>query len=100
MARPSALLPFAAALLLSACAQQQASQAATSGAAGACDSQPAQFAVGYIYTDALQDEVRSRSGSNLARVLRPGQVTTMEFSAQRVNIQVDAGNRVVAVRCG
>lgn len=94
-----ALLSLAAAFVLSACAQQQPGPAPAPGP-GNCHAQSAQFAVGYIYTDALEDEVRRRSGARLSRVLRPGQVTTMEFNAERVNIQVDAGNRVVAVRCG
>ncbi|HEY8358636.1 MAG TPA: I78 family peptidase inhibitor [Ramlibacter sp.] len=33
-------------------------------------------------------------------MLRPGMATTMEFNAERVNLEVDAANRVVKVRCG
>jgi hypothetical protein len=95
----SPLLPLAAACCLAACAQQQAG-AAPDAEAGTCQAKPAQFAVGYNYTEAVLDEVRRRSGARLARVLRPGQMTTMEFSAERVNLEVDAGNRVTRVRCG
>ncbi len=32
--------------------------------------------------------------------LRPGQIITKEFNAQRLNLEVDANGRIVAVRCG
>ena len=34
------------------------------------------------------------------RILRPGQMVTKEFNAQRLNLEVDANGRIVAVRCG
>jgi uncharacterized lipoprotein YajG len=94
---------LAAALLAAGCAQQQPSRPDLNpppSAGGACDAAPAQFAVGQAQTAPLVEEVRQRSGSYIARVLRPGQVVTMEFNAQRVNVVVDADNRVTAVRCG
>lgn len=98
MTRTASLLSaLAAALALTACAQPQSAPAAP---AGTCNAQPARFAVGYTLTDALTEEVKHRSGARVARVLRPGQVTTMEFSSERVNLDVDAGNRVTGVRCG
>ena len=81
--------------LVAACAQQQAT-----AVPGACQAQPGQFAIGYTFTDAVVDEVKSRTGARLARVLRPGMATTMEFNAERVNVEVDAANRVAKVRCG
>ena len=36
----------------------------------------------------------------MARILRPGQAVTKEFDAERVNLEVDAQGRIVAVRCG
>lgn len=88
---PSILL----ASLASACAQQQPTPVP-----GTCQAQPAQFAIGYTFTDAVVEEVKSRSGARIARVLRPGMATTMEFNAERVNLEVDAANRVAKVRCG
>jgi hypothetical protein len=78
-----------------ACAQQQAA-----AVPGVCEAQPAQFAIGYTFTDALVQEVQRRSGAKVARVIRPGTVTTMEHSEERVNLEVDASNRVRRVRCG
>ena len=34
------------------------------------------------------------------RVLRPGDITTMEFLAERLNVAVDEQNRITRVYCG
>jgi len=96
------ILPAAAiALLAAACAQPPAQAPAPAPpAATACDAAPAQFAVGRPQTAPLVEEVRQRSGAYIARVLRPNQAVTMEFNAERVNVIVDAENKVTAVRCG
>ena len=36
----------------------------------------------------------------MARVLKPGQMVTMEYAEGRLNIDVDAGNVVINLRCG
>jgi hypothetical protein len=36
----------------------------------------------------------------MARILRPGQMITKEFNAQRLILEVDGSGRIVAVRCG
>ena len=64
------------------------------------NAQAAQFAVGQNSTASVMESARARSGAHMARILRPGQVTTMEFNAQRLNLEVDAGGRIVAARCG
>ncbi|MNR65322.1 Peptidase inhibitor I78 family protein [compost metagenome] len=46
------------------------------------------------------EQARQRSGAAMARVLHPGQITTREFNAERLNLEVDATGRIVAVRCG
>lgn len=65
-----------------------------------CNAQPAQFAVGQNSTAAVMESARVRSGAHMARILRPGQMITKEFNAQRLNLEVDASGRIVAVRCG
>lgn len=86
-------------LLLAACAQQQ-SVPAPAAEAGGCHAQAAQFAIGYASTDALAAEVRRRSGARVLRVIRPDEVTTMEYNGDRINLEVNGGNRVTRVRCG
>ena len=51
-------------------------------------------------TASVVELARVRSGAQMARVLRPGQIITKEFNAQRLNLEVDANGRIVAVRCG
>lgn len=65
-----------------------------------CNAQPAQFAVGQNSTAAVVESARARAGAHIARILRPGQMVTKEFNAQRLNLEVDASGRIVAVRCG
>lgn len=65
-----------------------------------CDAAGGQFAIGAALDAPLVERVRVRTGSHIARVLRPGQVVTMEFSEQRVNVEIDAAGKVVRVRCG
>jgi hypothetical protein len=89
-------------LVAIACAQQPpvSPPASAPSPQGACNAEPAQFAVGRAQTASLVEEVRQKSGAHIARILRPGQVVTMEFSGERVNVEVDAANRIVRVRCG
>ena len=98
---------FAAPLLLiiTACtgtlAQAPAPAPAPSGRGGnECKAANAQFAVGQNADAALLEQARQRSGSRIARILRPGQMVTMEYSAERLNLDVDASGKVASVRCG
>ncbi|SMY08345.1 I78 family peptidase inhibitor [Flavimaricola marinus] len=34
------------------------------------------------------------------RVIRPGMVVTMDFSAQRINFEIDDNNRIARIYCG
>lgn len=65
-----------------------------------CDTNGAQWAVGKTNTEHNVNEARKRAGAYMARVLRPGQVTTREFNAERLNLEVDATGRIIAARCG
>jgi hypothetical protein len=40
------------------------------------------------------------SGARTARVVEPGEVVTMEFSPDRLTIEVDGRNRIINLRCG
>lgn len=65
-----------------------------------CNAQPAQSFVGRTNTSQNLEQARQRAGAGMARVLHPGQATTMEFNAERLNLEVDATGRILAVRCG
>jgi hypothetical protein len=89
---------------MAACAQQATpvgSPVASHPAAGGnCNDAGAQFALGRSVNAQLEAEAQIRSGAKLVRVLRPGQATTLEFNAQRLNLAVDAAGHVVRAQCG
>lgn len=94
--------PLMATALLAACSTPSTPPPAAVAPppGGDCRMAAAQFAVGRQADAPLQAEATRRAGAQTLRVLRPNQVMTMEFNAQRLNLEVDASNRVVAVRCG
>lgn len=65
-----------------------------------CNAQPAQAAVGQSSRASVVESARARSGARMVRILRPGQMVTKEFDTQRLNLEVDANGRILAVRCG
>jgi hypothetical protein len=65
-----------------------------------CDAAPAQSLVGQPATTELAAQAQRLSGAGLVRWLQPGQIVTMEFREDRLNIELDAQNKVVAIRCG
>ena len=69
-------------------------------AATACDDSQAQWAVGKKVTDADVEQARKDSGAQIARTLKPGQMVTMEFNANRLNLDLDDTGAVTAIRCG
>ncbi|MBS0428745.1 MAG: peptidase inhibitor I78 [Proteobacteria bacterium] len=108
---PSVLLAALLATALAGCASAPAPAPATPPQAAApaappppppaaCDAAGAQFAVGQPMTPPLEAAVRARANAASVRVLKPGQPATMEFNPARVNIDLDARNRVKTVRCG
>ena len=98
------ILGGAAAFLLVACTTPAPPPATGSApaapAAGVCNAQGAQLAVGKMAGASVVEEARQRSGSYMARVLRPNQVVTMEFNARRLNLEVDAAGVIRKARCG
>ena len=103
-AMPARLFSVLLPMLLTACAG--APQAAgspeppPSAVARRCNAAPAQFAVGHTADAALAEDARIRSGARTVRVLRPNEVVTMEFNAERLNLAVDQAGRVTRVNCG
>jgi hypothetical protein len=69
-------------------------------ASAACDASKAQSLVGQEGTQALAEEARRLTGAETVRFLRPGQIVTMEYRFDRLNVVVDEANRVTAIRCG
>ena len=67
---------------------------------GECSAKGLDDLVGRYATPALVDRAKRRAGASVARVLRPGQVVTMEYLNGRLNVNVDEKNRVKNFTCG
>jgi len=70
------------------------------GAAEGCNAEPVQNLVGQLYTPELGEQARVTSGARVERALRPGQIVTMEFRADRLSFTLDEKGRISAVNCG
>jgi hypothetical protein len=103
MTRASSVLSLLLAGLVAGCAPPVPSPGEPAPAPPSvtgCQPEPAQFALGQFATASLVQEAQRRAGAARVRVLRPGQAVTMEFDGTRLNLDVDAGNRVLRARCG
>jgi hypothetical protein len=69
-------------------------------APGQCNESAARFAVGQVADAKLVEEARVKAGAQRVRMVRPGQMVTMEYDAGRLTLDVDAAGRVSGVRCG
>lgn len=67
---------------------------------GQCDAAAIADLVGQAATPEIGAEAMRRSGSARVRWLRPGDVMTMDYSLQRLNIHLDAQGRVDHFACG
>jgi hypothetical protein len=108
--RPMARIPFvrpvtvAVAALVTGCAVEppQVPEAPPPPVfvAEECDGQAAQFALGQPFNGPLGEDARKRTRAERLRVVRPGDMVTMEFDARRLTLELDTQGRVVAERCG
>lgn len=57
-------------------------------------------ALGKVATPEVVRQARLDARATTARVLKPGQMVTMEFVAGRLNIDVDDADTIVNLRCG
>jgi hypothetical protein len=68
--------------------------------ADSCNADGARSSVGKVATPEVVEQARRDAGAEVARVLKPGQMVTMEYREGRLNIDVDANNVIKNVRCG
>ena len=115
---PLSFVALVATLALAACAtppgdaaaQAQAAQAgneviapapAPGDAATQCSADAAQSFVGQEASEATIAQAQAATGATGAlRVIKPGQPVTMDFRADRLNVEVDDDNTIVRITCG
>ena len=67
---------------------------------GSCDAAPAQKLVGKARSAAVGDEARRLSGAAALRWIPEGTMVTMEYREDRLNIHLNAQNRIARINCG
>ncbi|MCY7353679.1 MAG: hypothetical protein LH470_01090 [Lysobacter sp.] len=65
-----------------------------------CNADLAKSAIGKAATAQVVEQARIDARADVARVLRPGQMVTMEFRAGRLNVDVNDRNAIIGLRCG
>lgn len=65
-----------------------------------CDAAKVQWTLGQLADEALVARAKSESGSERLRVIKPGMAVTMDYREDRLNLDVDANNKVTSARCG
>ncbi|OWT76813.1 hypothetical protein CEY04_12380 [Achromobacter sp. HZ28] len=73
---------------------------AMGGGGSTCDAQSVQNMIGKTLTNETTEQARTGSHSAKVRVLKPGQVMTMEYDPSRINLITDKNNALTALRCG
>jgi len=67
---------------------------------GRCEASGAGFAVGKPASAELLEQARKASGAQLARILKPTDVITLEYRSERLNLHADDKGVVSRVNCG
>ncbi|WP_028696458.1 I78 family peptidase inhibitor [Pseudomonas cremoricolorata] len=67
---------------------------------GRCQSSAADFAIGKQGTPALLEQAREASGAQIARLLKPHDMVTLEYRSERLNLNVNEQGVVNRVNCG
>jgi len=65
-----------------------------------CNAESASHVTGRKISSALQEEAKRSSGADMIRVIRPGQMVTKDYRAERLNLQLNDFDVVVRAYCG
>jgi hypothetical protein len=65
-----------------------------------CEAGKGQGLVGQAATAQLGARALELTGARTLRWIRPGDIVTMDYRTDRLNIDLDGGDRVAAIRCG
>lgn len=101
--KPHFAIAFASTLAMAACATPVPTPAPGVGGGpdmAACNADAATPAIGKAATPEVLEQARIAAGAQVARILKPGQVVTMEYHGSRLNLHVDEHDIVIRVACG
>lgn len=100
---PAAGLTILAAVLIAACTTTASPPMSDTNhpPQTACDAEAAKpQALGKVATPEVTERARRDAGARLLRVIRPGQMVTMDYLEDRLNIDLDEADVIVNLRCG
>ncbi|WP_069306108.1 I78 family peptidase inhibitor [Methylobrevis pamukkalensis] len=67
---------------------------------GRCDARNARFVIGERAVGRVVRDAQNASGARTVRVIRPGEFTTRDYRADRLNIEVNNRDRIRNLSCG
>lgn len=102
------LPPLAVAFSLAACASAQPTAPrdpapeppSVTQRGDTCGARSVQDRVGRQYDESLRASIEEESGAAVVRVLRPGDMATMDHRPDRLNIRLDDSDRIDHIGCG
>lgn len=65
-----------------------------------CDGEAAQGWIGRQFDAASETALLKASGASTLRPVRPGQAISMDYQTDRLTIELDGANIILALRCG
>jgi hypothetical protein len=65
-----------------------------------CEAKSAEFAIGKKASPELLEQARTRAGAQIARILKPNDMVTLEYRSDRLNLNTDANLVIDRVNCG
>lgn len=87
-------------VLLAGCATTATDVAPVTAGPARCDMEPLKPMIGQATSDGTAAEALKLSGARTVRWKPPGAVVTMDYRPDRLNIALDAQNRIIAFDCG
>ncbi|TBU89760.1 I78 family peptidase inhibitor [Phytopseudomonas dryadis] len=67
---------------------------------GTCSADRVQGLLGKVATADTVEQARLQSGARTARVLSPGDMVTLEYDSQRLNIDITEAEIIERIACG
>ncbi len=80
--------------------QTKAPDQATGDASGDCNASAAHHLIGEQATPAVLDQARRESGAGTARIVRPGDIVTLEYNYQRLTLVTNEDLVIERIGCG
>ena len=70
------------------------------GGSGTCEASRASALIGREATSATGAEAMRLTGATALRWIQPGSMVTMDYRQDRLNVELDARNRITGFTCG